>query len=1120
MVNLNNLPCELGNPGDRPIPVDPIDGGSVDEPEDDGDDTTQPPIHPVPTVWACIPVSPGIDIGGRICKQYKITELPPNVIGTYADKDECEKDCTRKIVCRRNRITGQWECLLVKLKEVLPGETTYTDWFSCYTMCGDDVPPGGGGEDGPGPSTGVPGGPGTPTGPASPGPGTTTPGPSTGNPGTPCPPKVYHFCVKRTGPTTQAPVPCVNVGINRPNCLCTLKEDRVCVAITVRGTRDAFGNCIYPPVTPPINTISSFGSGPNAGISCANSCRPIYDIDCPDGPTTGSPTGPATPGPGTGPGPQTPGGPGGPVTGRPFGPVTQGPGPQTGPTQGPGPQTGGPRQNVKIITYYYCKETIIGCKNTANGWIDWPTSLTSCRCKKRVCTPYVIRYTTPYPPPPGPNRGRSCSDLSNCPSGTGLITPIPNTCVETPDISDPSLYNPPGTTDPDIPNTNDGPDTNDGGVIVTPTDGIPTTPIILPENQDNESLPEYQFDPNEIDNYTEAGYSFIDNTYAVTTDESNTTVAVKSNLNSELFNLSVDFRLQILATNAQAILSDLNAAMSQLSFTNIKDSLNPEIADILFNLTYPDGRPIPQHRIIKAIKKHLLEGTVDSIDTAYIRSLKQRALLGEESTNRILELPTTQFGRNKSEIIAERQQAKDLAGTLASQVDTTPNETRGVVRALTNAKSLDPNNYLDQTKDLLKLWYILPTDINRRILISASGTNYPVYIKDTDTISVTTSAGSAVSLPVDRLQYTVSVLTSTYGFDNVASYSDIDRAYILNNIVEQATLHDVGSKWQTVMTITSPSADNLELTYSLTDARPRYYVLKINRESITEIPDSDSIFTRKTQVNYTLETAASAIREAVKFRVYPWKVFTVNHNDPILGHIGAESTYKFEFTNFSLNQFGTDSGEQLFVRRIPEIIILLPTDKFNLNFFNGYSQLNDWNQRTITFSQSPDTRYTHTGLDQHWVKIEETYPATNIDGDVDVFGRKGTFTGRAGILSLGYTSGTEPLPRREYGFRSAALTASSIYLNYKVDTGLLWSDLFIRMTADQYKTYKIGIPTIMIEKLRLGQKTGVKLIHNRNDNFIKDTRVLNLRTTTSEEVPIKINKYVNERIQNAERLQS
>lgn len=984
-VDFNNLPCELGNPGRLPIPVDPIDGGSVDGPEDDGETilNEKDRIRPIPNVVVCISVSPGqTPTGtGRLCIQVPITQAPTTgIVQYYNSLDECNYDCIPVWICIRNKITGELQCVTVKRAEAEAlGVAIYETSPACYAVC-------------------------------------------------------------REGP-------------------------------------DASG------------------------------------LD------PGTPIGPSTPGPGN-PGPPTPGGP-----------------PRTRDlTGGGGPST------PSYVTYYYCDEItrIVPCTYVApglgtgggtGGYRADPFGDCECLETKRTCKSRWYSYYPPEEPPkPQPNvEFSSCAAIQ--PACRTTLELIPGSC-DSPETGGPIIVEPTGprTREPEQPQfptsddvneipetptvtTGDGGDgTTPGGIITEPTDGTPISPELIPTNQDGDDVPFYQFDPALFDTIVDPDYTIGDETYFITTEESNFLFTTESTRNQELFKLQRDKTIEQLLVNAESILSNINKSISELSTTKIRESIKGEIADILFNLTYPDGRPISQDRISKSIRKHLLENTIDSIDTGYILLLKSRALFSPQNRARLLSLPTTQFGRSKQEIIKERQQNRNRA-TLTTPTNTiTPNSTRGVIRALKNAKSLDPEKYSDQTKDLVRLWYILPTDINRRIIASASGNVYPIYIKDTDTISITTSAGSSVSLPVDRLNYSVSVTTSSYGVDLVESQSDINRAYALPNIVEQATLYDVGSKWETVFTVSSPAASDLELNYSLSGARPLYHVLKINRSSIEEVLDSDSIFTRKTKVRYTLETSPTNIRNAIKYRLYPWKVFTINHNDPILGHFNASSIYEFLFTNFNMQQFGSNNGEQLFVRRIPELIIILPTDKFNLNFFNGYSRLLDWNKRRIIFSQLPDPRYYNTGLDQHWIKIEDTYPDSDIDSEINVYGKKGTFTGRAGILAAGYTSGSEPLPRTKHGFRAAVELASSIYNTYEVNEGVMWSDLFVRMTRQEYQTFKIGISNEMIEKLRIGQKTGVKLLHNRNDGFIKTTRLLELRPTATSEIEIKINKEINPRI--------
>lgn len=768
----------------------------------------------------------------------------------------------------------------------------------------------------------------------------------------------------------------------------------------------------------------------------------------PTGPTTGSGGG----GGGGGGGPSTPG-PG------PIGPATPGPG------QGPGPSTPG-----------------------GGGGGGGSGPVTQGPAGPAIAGPGPS--TAPPGPPTLPAKWKCVT--AQVPGGLGTGgTVTRRVCVS-------------GTSSDYTYSSKEDCERNCGDVNVS---GIETDEASIPPNsQEGDFIQDYQYSDFSINDALAQGFRVGDSTYMITTGESSQVTPTQSNTFLTIFKEIRDFKLDQALTSAVTNLTKLNEYLTSLSPTTIKESLRKDLQDIYFSLTYPDGRPIPQSKLLKAIKKHIIENTIDDIDAGYISILKYRALATIKNQRASLNIPVSQFGRKKSELIESRKVAKALAINPSRFVPVTANSTRGVLRALKNKKKLDPAAYDDQTSDLLKLWYILPTDINQRVLATASGVNHSIFISDRNTIPVTTSAGVLLTVPVDRIHYTVSTILSSNEVVDVSSQNDISAAYALPSIVEQATLFDVGSKAETIFTVSSNSTSNLELTYGLNGTRPLYYILKIDRSSITDIPTVESIFVRKTKVRYTLETSAPVIENLLKFRVYPWKILTINHQDPILGHFSSDSTYEFVFTNFSMSQFGNQNGQEIFVRRVPELIVILPTDKFNLNFYNGYSRLLDWNVRRMFFSPPPDPRYSKTGLDLHWISVQDTYPNKNIDEELTVYGKKGTFDSTYGILSLGFKNGVEPLPRKKHGFRAAVETASSVYHNYEVNAGLLWSDIYVRMTANQYRSFKIGISSDMINKLRVGEKTGVKLFHNRDDSYVQTTRVLNLRSSTSVEVPILLNK--------------
>jgi hypothetical protein len=1166
MINLNNLPCELGLPGNRPGEVDPIDGGRIEEPDDDDPKKPDPPQR-VPTVWACeeLAASPGAGGATRTCKEYYITQIPEAVISVHSTKEECERFCYPVVACVRNEITQQLECVTFPSRAAYeaagsPG-TEYPDLATCRIFC-KDKPEGqivwaceeGAGEGSVGGKicnaydlTSAPAG---------------TLYLSLADCEDGCYPVIACVPNRLTGapecisfPSRAAYEAAGSPGIEYPDyatCFLYCKEDKPetdPVIACVRNEITLVLGCVTFNSETEYIAAGSPGFRYTSLADCEAECREVVPPDGGGGggPNPGTPVGPrppagpATPFPGPpgggGGGPTNPGTPMGP--GTPAGPATPSPGPPGG---GGGPSTGGggpstPRTRPRTgergtITRYVCGVIglqIVPCKprpftsGGAGGLVTQEYDLVdqetedTCRCMVVVtgCKPVTVNYVGPYPPEPLPGQYYSCVSPTYFPADCNKTTIrlIPNTCpniIPNPDLGLGSYTPLPGG------NKNIPEDNTDGvGIIVTPTDATEISPEELPTpnnnqdtpiSQDGKPLGEYQYKPSDLVFEATETFSFFDETYTANIPESRYTILTKSNLYLELFNIERDFRIESLLEEGSMILENLNQSMDSISYPLLRDSIRSEIRDIIFNITYPDGRAIPQHKIVKALKRHILENTVDQIDAGYILFLKYRSLLSEEVVSNLVNLPPVQFGKSQLDIIKERQNIKNRTTTVLPVSNIAPSQTRGILRALGQSKPLDPRKYTGLEQDLLKLWYILPTDINRRLEVSSASSVEKIYIQDSDTFSVTTHLGSSVNVPVSRLHYEVSVTLTTSSTVTVSSNSDIDRAYILPNIVEQASLYDVGSIQKTTLTVTSPSASNLELNYSLSATRPAYYILKINKNNISEVSDLDSICTKKTRVEYTLETSMQVIEDLTKFRIYPWKVLTINHQDPILGHFDASSVYEIEYTSFNLNQFGTDSGEQLFVRQIPELVVVLPTNKFNFNFYNGKSTLLDWNVRTLNFIVSPDTRYSRTKLDQHWLKIEDTYPNTDIDDTLTYYGKRGVLNVSESILSAGFKNNEEPLPRKKHGFRAAVETASSIYLNYKVEGGILWSDLLIRLTEDQYKTFDIGITDTMIDKLRMGEKTGVKLFHNRNDIFNKNSRILNLRSSSSEEVPIKIIK--------------
>jgi hypothetical protein len=75
---------------------------------------------------------------------------------------------------------------------------------------------------------------------------------------------------------------------------------------------------------------------------------------------------------------------------------------------------------------------------------------------------------------------------------------------------------------------------------------------------------------------------------------------------------------------------------------------------------------------------------------------------------------------------------------------------------------------------------------------------------------------------------------------------------------------------------------------------------------------------------------------------------------------------------------------------------------------------------------------------------------------------------------------------------------------YNINNGLTWKDLYSRITPLQYSAIRRGVPDYMINKLRNGDKTGVKLYHTKGLSGTSTTRLISLKDGQSDNLPIYI----------------
>ena len=669
-----------------------------------------------------------------------------------------------------------------------------------------------------------------------------------------------------------------------------------------------------------------------------------------------------------------------------------------------------------------------------------------------------------------------------------------------------------------------------GGAVVTPEDDgeeivirrYPTRPrypeVEPPQTGDGEGSGETDSDPPVInpedyqyENYPESdlGTLILDNRYFPVVENTPTYTPKASNFPQiEILAPEIDTSIFSLTEQSDLSLSGINNSITNLQDQFIKKSIKEELKNILYGLYLPDGRRAGETVINKAIRVRTLNNTLGNVNQRYALNLAIRAAIAQVTTSTQVAsaILTATYGKTIKQIIESRvNNLLKFNQTTSNLTVITPDINRAVDRVESKKISLDPSTYTTEEVDLLKLWYILPEDIYAKVpIVDSSGNSIRLKIPNSEKLAVLTSSLQATSVNVLEYGYDTCVITES-GHELVPTDDQLSRAYTINNNTEQACLFDAQARYNVTLTVSSPLASNLELTYDLTAARPSQYVLLINKDTIEDVPFDGSPFVRKTKAEYTIQSDPEVIQQNIEFRPYPWLVLPVDHNDPILGHFSSSSHYTIQFTNFSLEEFGDDATGPILVRKVPKCIILQPTDRYDLLFYSGYSSLVDWNVRTLNYTLSPDPNYYNPKLKDHYfASIELAYPNIDITGDYTEHGMRAVFSSATATAENLFISGSEP-ERTAHGFRAAVNIASALNNIYYVNEGLLWTDVYKRLTLKQYYTIKMGIPNYMLDRLRLGHKTNIKLFHNKNDYYGVTNRLGQLKPGKVDNLPIYLN---------------
>lgn len=542
-----------------------------------------------------------------------------------------------------------------------------------------------------------------------------------------------------------------------------------------------------------------------------------------------------------------------------------------------------------------------------------------------------------------------------------------------------------------------------------------------------------------------------------------------------------------------------------ITLTDIKSSLKPEIAKSIENVKYPNGIPVSQDIILAAIKQSIIDGTVDSVDKDYLVTFPAKESTTVTKGNVIKK---SNYGSRVQDVLNSRviTPSKESTPTVERNMST------GISIVKTKSRPLNPAVYSDDSKELLKLWYFIPEDINKRVYyVDTDGNEYTYYIRNDESLVYTTSDGTS-AVGYLSVHDTVDFTLESGSEDDYYTISDINKAVTLNNEDDLLAKYHFNIVDDTLLQVTTTRS--LEVSNTLTTLQT-HYVLTLNPLTVTDAKTNDSPFITESTASYTVQdqsaSCVASINDLVKFSAYPWRVFFIDYNDPILEYFEyTDTAVQVKFKDISLNYLGAKVGvaEQLYVRKIPKTIVIIPTNKTKYNLFNGASVLTDWGTRQIRFEKAPDKQLLSPGLTYSPFKIENTYLNSNGESKDGYFSTQSyhcVYDESQPTYNSSFKDSNNKPTRTDPGIKKAINVITSLSTTYDIDNGLTYYDVYNRLTRKELYNLDNTISKIVLNKLALGEQTGVKLYHIpsvKNTGItarVSPTRLIGLKTGATEE---------------------
>lgn len=556
--------------------------------------------------------------------------------------------------------------------------------------------------------------------------------------------------------------------------------------------------------------------------------------------------------------------------------------------------------------------------------------------------------------------------------------------------------------------------------------------------------------------------------------ENSNTVMVGNSRNQDIFSNMVAQEVEYFLNRVDARTPWDERYVFGLTNEKVAISLAPELLNAINNIKNPAGERISPSIFLNAIKKHLMEGTIDQVDPGFYINLSNLQL-------------------NDPEIVIKKSDIKDYLIRNAIGI------------SVGQRISADPDQNEGYTKNLVKRQRRLNTDINAQILVDPLDQEEQYMALEDAGIPVVAESGTHCEIGDGAGYYIHCDLLS--GTDEPCPLrTDINIAYFVPFNAKLLALKIMNESYSFNLSVTSTSSS--ELTSSAIPAyslEPKYYAVDLT--SIEDLPTTNP-FVNRTKCRYTLLTDESEIQRHTLNNGIAVTQVNVNFDDPFIRYALESSSIELSQNDLTFRNFDENRsiiGNTLLSRQIPFALVVCPGAGSKHNPFNGNSKISTFSGNVVSrvLEVVPTVDYVTTNpvnspLQEANIVNEINESRVGIAESLDVQGRSFIFNsstlGNTFYTTEGYTSANRT--PENYGYSYLLNNIIDPLIQQNSPSSLTWWDVYRRLPINRFCELLYDSNQYLHNSICKGYREGVPiknvLARNTQDTiqFIEDENII------------------------------